>query len=139
MRRLTYILFFGLMWTQGAYAETLSLSYDGTFLGRVKATDIVSSLQITINLDEDLPVSTHVMARFQNNTPYQRLPGGEWHSWSETRSALVDAGFVAGDDGTLTFEIVDEAVSLGFFPVVFTVAYALENGRLKSGYMVIDQ
>ncbi|MEQ8736057.1 MAG: hypothetical protein RIC29_14115 [Rhodospirillaceae bacterium] len=139
MGRLVYILCVSLICTQVAHAENLTLSYDGTFLGRVKATETDSPLQITINLKEDLPVSTHVMARFQNNTPYHRLAGGAWHSWSETRSDLVDAGFVASDDGTLTFKIIDEAVSLSFFPVVFTIAYTLENGRLKSGYMVIDQ
>ncbi len=139
MARLLYIALFNLMWTQAVHAENLTLSYDGTFLGRVKATDVGSPLQITIDLDEDLPISTYVIARFQNNTPYHRRPGGEWRYWSETRSDLVDAGFVASDDGTLTFEIIDDAVSLPFLPVVFTVAYTLEDGRLKSGYMVVDQ
>jgi hypothetical protein len=128
-----------LMWTQAACADMLILSNAGTFLGRLNTSDINSPVHITVDLAGDDPVATYVMARFQNNTPYSLIPNGDWESWSEKETDLVDTEFAPNLDGTLTFEILDEIVSLDYLPVIFTVAYSIEDGSLKSGYLVIDQ
>lgn len=122
-----------------ANAKDLTLSDSGTFLGRVSLSDLKTPVQITVNLYEDKPVATYVMARFQNNTPLHRIQDGDWVRWRETSGDLIDAGFEPNPDGTLTFVLVNTDLSVEFLPVIFTVAYALEDGILKSGYMVVDQ
>ena len=137
--RLISIALGTLMLAQVASAEELVLSESGTFLGRVSASDVSTPIQITISLDGDKPVAAYVMARFQNNAPQHRTPTDGWVPWSETSTDLIDAGFKPNPDGTLTFALTDTDLSMEFLPVIFTVAYALEGGSLKSGYMVIGQ
>lgn len=128
-----------LLVAQAASAEDLRLSDSGTFLGRVSAEDIETLIQVTVNLDGDEPIATYAMARFQNNAPQLRLLDGEWVHWNETTADLADSGFGLNPDGTLTFVLLDKDLSKDFLPVIFTVAYALDDGSLKSGYMVVDQ
>lgn len=137
--RLISLTVSALMLGQVASAEDLRLSDSGTFLGRVSSEDIDTAIQVTVNLWGDEPVATYVMARFQNNTPQHRIQNGEWVPWNETTADLVDSGIGLNPDGTLTFVLVNKDLSMDFLPVVFTVAYAIEDGSLKSGYMVVDR
>jgi hypothetical protein len=114
------------------------LAGDAVSLGRLRVDQITLPFSVTVELDGDVPTGTYVTARFQNNTPRQRLASGYWVPWDETLSSLHDNGFPASGDGTLTFDIVDETLSGQFLPIVFTVSYQHEGG-LKSGYIVIDR
>ncbi|MBT5239175.1 MAG: hypothetical protein HN793_10690 [Rhodospirillaceae bacterium] len=126
-----------LLTTQQAYADPVMLTQSGTFLGRMPAGDADSPLRVTVDLDGDIPVATYAMARFQNNAPQLRMPGGGWLPWTENRADLVDNGFQTNDDGTLTFELIDDDLSISFRPVVITIAYSVGDD-FKSGYVVID-
>ena len=127
------------IWMQMAAAESPTLSINGAFLGRAVEKNVTSELDVIVDLQDDVPIATYVMARFQSNAPLQLLPDGTWQSWSEDRSDLVDTQFTPNADGTLTFKILDSHTTLGFAPIVFTVAYMKEDGSLKSGYVVVDQ
>ncbi len=114
------------------------LGPDTPLLGRYSAEAIDEALSVTVDLAGDTPLGTYVTARFQNNTPRQRLADGYWVPWDEQADSLTDTGFEAGPDGTLTFQITDENLAGRFLPIVFTVSYQHEGG-LKSGYIVIDR
>lgn len=119
-------------------ADPVALTESGTFLGRITTEVADLPLRVTVDLNGDAPVATYAMARFQNNTPQHRLPSGEWISWTENRTDLIDNELQANGDGTLTFDLIDEDFSVHFLPVVITIAYSVEGDSLKSGYLVID-
>lgn len=118
-------------------AESPILTVEGVSLGRYDATAIGSGLSVRVDLNGDEIIATYVTARFQNNAPRQRAASGFWQPWNERAEALQDNAFAAVDDGTLTFDIIEEDISQSFLPIVFTIAYRTEGG-LKSGYVVID-
>ena len=136
--RCALIFFATLVSCWPALAEKPILSEPGVLLGRVSVSDLSSHLRLTVDLKGDLPKSTHVMARFQNNRPQQRSASGDWRVWDEQIDSLEDCALVANEDGTLTFDLIDEDLTQHFLPIIFTVAYQTEDG-LKSGYVVIDQ
>ena len=68
----------------------------------------------------------------------QRLAGEGWVDWSENQSDLVDNAIQPSADKTLTFDLIEQGLSFVFLPVMVTFAYTVEDGSLKSGYMVID-
>ena len=138
MRAALLILMSGLLWPAVASADKPKLSENGSLIGRFSVADLAPTLRLTVNLGEDVALSTHVMARFQNNRPQQLTETGAWVWWDETRDSLIDTGFTPNDDGTLTFDLVSQDLSQHFLPVIFTVAYQTED-KLKSGYVVIDQ
>lgn len=118
--------------------EAPVLTLEGQALGRYSATHLESGLTVQVNLNGDHVSATYVTARFQNNTPRQRLASGYWQPWDERTETLQDNAFEATDDGLLTFEITDESMSGQFLPIVFTVSYRTDDG-IKSGYVVVDQ
>ncbi|MDG2242795.1 MAG: hypothetical protein P8L66_04795 [Rhodospirillaceae bacterium] len=126
------------LWAQSVSAETPTLSEEGTFLGRFSGQDVNIPLRITVGIQNDIPIATYVMARFQNNAPMQRLAGEGWVDWSENQSDLVDNAIQPSADKTLTFDLIEQGLSFVFLPVMVTFAYTVEDGSLKSGYMVID-
>lgn len=137
LRSIGMILLAALVHASAYAAESPVLNVAGVNLGRFDATAIEGGLSVRVDLNGDDVTATYVTARFQNNAPRQRLASGFWQSWNERSETLLDNAFAASDDGTLTFEIVEEDVSHQFLPIVFTVAYRTEGG-IKSGYVVID-
>lgn len=123
--------------TLGFAAESPVLTPEGVSLGRFDAAAIGGGLSVRVDLNGDEVTATYVTARFQNNAPRQRLADGFWQPWNEQKETLQDNAFAATDDGTLTFQIIEEDVSQQFLPIVFTIAYRTEDG-IKSGYVVID-
>lgn len=118
--------------------ESPVLTPDGIALGRHSAASVTDGLSIRVDLNGDTVTATYVTARFQNNTPRQRLVSGYWQPWDERVETLQDNTFSATEDGFITFEVLDESVSNQFLPIVFTISYRTEDG-IKSGYVVIDQ
>lgn len=136
--RAALLIVSGLIWSTAASADKPQLFENSSLIGRFSVTDLTPTLRLTVNLGEDIALSTHVMARFQNNRPQQRTENGEWVWWDETRNSLIDTQLTPNEDGTLTFDLVSQDLSQHFLPVIFTVAYQTEGG-FKSGYVVIDQ
>lgn len=126
-----------LLHTNALASDTPVLTSEGLPLGRLSATDVSNGLAVKVDLKDDDVKATYVTARFQNNAPRQRTASGYWQLWNERWDTLQDNAFTATEDGTLTFQVIDENLSENFLPIVFTVAYRTEDG-VKSGYVVID-
>lgn len=135
--RFFFVQLVALLWGGSAWADKPTLSEAGTLLGRVHVSELSTSLRLTVDLSGDVPQNTYVTARFQNNRPQQRIPGGDWQVWNEQSDSLKDNGFLPNEDGTLTFDLVTQDLTQHFLPIIFTVSYRTENG-FKSGYVVID-
>jgi len=117
--------------------EIPTLTNEGLHLGRLKAAEVTDGFAVKVDVNDDNIKETYVTARFQNNTPRQRTSSGYWQPWNERWETLQDNAFAATEDGTLTFQIIDENLSENFLPIVFTIAYRTNDG-VKSGYVVID-
>ena len=135
--RLAYLILSGLFWSTVTFAEQHVLSTENVQIGRFRVADLDSILQLTVDPEEDVVIATHVIARFQNNRPQQRMKNGDWVLWGETTSTLLDTGLSPNSDGSITFELVKQDLSQHFLPIIFTVAYQTEKG-FKSGYIVVD-
>ena len=123
-----------LLWGIPAFADSLDLADRN--LGRVVAEKLESGLEIVIDVGDDNPTATHIIARFQNNQPLMRGADGLWAPWNGDPQALEDAGASLADR-RLTFYVFDQLPADMFYPVSFTVAYRTPAG-LKSGTLTLD-
>ncbi len=88
-------------------------------------------LTYTVAIGDDMPVTTHVMARTAAGLNLQRNREGYWVPWSGHLDRLLDNGFQSSD-ATLTFKIIAEDLSAEWFPISITVAYRT-GSELKLG------
>jgi hypothetical protein len=117
-------------------ATAASLSPADTSLGRVKAAALKDGLTVTVDLGEDIPTATHIIARFQNNQPLMRGRDGLWAPWTGDMKQIDDAAAVIAGD-KLIFRILDSKPEALFYPASFTVVYRTEAG-VKSGTITVD-
>jgi hypothetical protein len=117
-------------------AAAASLSPADTNLGRVKASLLKDGLTVTIDLGEDIPTATHVIARFQNNQPLMRGRDGLWAPWAGDMKQIDEAA-AAVVDKKLIFRILDAKPGALFYPASFTVVYRTDAG-VKSGTITVD-
>lgn len=112
------------------------LTVDDANLGRVKAATLQDGLNISVDLGDDIPVSTHVIARFQNNQPLMLGGDGLWAPWNGDLAHLDEAAAKTADK-KLTFHIFDKLPDGLFYPVSFTVVYRTD-AAVKSGTLTVD-
>jgi len=113
-----------------------SLTPHDTDLGRVKASALTDGLSISVDLGNDKPSSSHVVARFQNNQPLMLGADGLWAPWDGSLAGIDHAAATIAN-GKLTFRIFDTIPSGLFYPVSFTVIYRTD-ADLKSGTLTVD-
>jgi hypothetical protein len=118
--------------------NAFSLTAEGVSLGRVDVAELAVPFQIDINLGDDKPVETFVVARFQNNSPKQRGADGFWIPWDGGYTTLLNNGVANLETGELTISITNELLSEQFLPIFFTVGYRTE-ANTKFGYLVVDE
>ncbi len=102
---------------------------------RIEAAAISDGLTIVLESEEASPVTTHVIARFQNNRPLMLGTDGKWATWNGLLKNLDDAGANV-KYGKMYFQIFDQRPPDLFYPVSFTVAYRT-NQKLHSGTIVV--
>ncbi len=117
-----------------AFAATLSAT--DANLGREKAAALKEGLDIAVDIGDDLPTTTHIIARFQNNQPLMQGSDGLWAPWNGDALKLDNVA-VTPADGKLVFHIFGRLPDGLFYPVSFTVAYRTADG-LKSGTLTVD-
>jgi hypothetical protein len=114
-----------------------SLSTDGVDLGRVSAASVKDGLNVTVELGDDMPAATHIIARHQNNQPLMRGADGFWAPWDGEPGTLEDVAAIVSDR-KLTFHIFDRLPEDLFYPAIFTLTYRTAADGLKSGTIVVD-
>lgn len=135
MKQLPFAAFFAFIFTAfPASAATLSTS--DADLGRVAAAALTNGLEISVEIGDDRPTATHIVARFQNNQPVMQGADGLWAPWNGDHSKLDDVGATLAG-GRLTFHLLDRPPEDLFYPVSFTVIYRTDEGY-KSGTLVVD-
>ncbi|MBY0510297.1 MAG: hypothetical protein K2P94_09095 [Rhodospirillaceae bacterium] len=117
-------------------AAAASLSSADTNLGRVKAAVLQEGLTVTIDLGDDIPTATHIIARFQNNQPLMRGRDGLWAPWAGDMTQLDEVTAVVADK-KLIVRVLDAKPEALFYPASFTVVYRTETG-VKSGTITVD-
>jgi hypothetical protein len=117
-------------------AWAASLTPGDTDLGRIKASALTEGLSVSVDLGDDTPSSTHVIARFQNNQPLMLGPDGLWAPW-DGNFARIDQTNATIANGKLTFRILDTLPDGLFYPASFTVIYRTGED-LKSGTLTVD-
>lgn len=119
-----------------APVSAATLSPGDTDLGRITAAKSTDGLIISVDVGYEIPLATHIIARFQNNQPLMRGRDGLWAPWDGDPAKLDDVG-VTPAAGKLTFPIFDHLPDGLFYPVSFTVITRNAEG-LKSGTLVVD-
>ena len=117
-------------------APAATLSPHDADLGRVSASALTNGLSVTVDVGGDVPLTTHVIARFQNNRPLMRDGEGQWTPWNGSVQALSDSHATL-NGSTLVFPILTWLPRDLFYPISVTVAYQTADG-VKSGTLVID-
>lgn len=113
-----------------------SLTSTDANLGRVSAATLKDGLSVSVDLGDDVPVATHVVARFQNNQPLMLGRDGLWAPWNGDLQHIDEAAAEAAGK-KLTFRIFDKTPDGLFYPVSFTVIYRTD-AAIKSGTVTVD-
>ena len=120
----------------GHAALAASLTSTDADLGRIRAAALHDGLSVSVDLGDDAPFATHVVARFQNNQPLMLGRDGLWAPWNGDLHHIDEAA--ADTVGKkLIFRIFDSAPDEMFFPVSFTVMYRTD-AAIKSGTITVD-
>jgi len=110
-----------LLATPGQAAE-YRLTEEGATLGALVAGGRIDDLRLTVALDGDSVVATHVYAQIAAAELRQRTNDGYWVPWDGDRGSLIDNRFpVTGD--RVVFKLLDEDIGVDNQGVSIIIAY----------------
>ena len=127
----------GLSLARPAFAdgEVHRLSEDGTALGVLFTDGKIDDLRFTVDLDGDVPLSTHVWATFGSNIRRVRTNTGYWLPFSGHPDDLVDNHFPV-ENGRVVFKVLDEDIGTDNHGVTLSIGYKTSEG-LKYGFLSV--
>lgn len=118
--------------TIGAASENLELVTWGSILPNATIDAHRASLNIQVEIGDDVPLKTHITAHTPAGNILQRTNLGYWVPWSGKLNDLVDT-FSPKTNKAINFKIFkDDDLSEELFPIKIMVAYRTAT-ELKFG------
>lgn len=118
--------------TIGAASENLELVTWGSILPNATIDAHRASLNIQVEIGDDVPLKTHITAHTPAGNILQRTNLGYWVPWSGKLNDLVDT-FSPETNNAINFKIFkDDDLSEELFPIKIMVAYRTAT-ELKFG------
>jgi hypothetical protein len=112
-----------------------ALTVAGAALPDVNASLAPINLNISVQLQGDVPSATYVSARIGTSQLVQRTASGQWVPWDGRPETRIDNQFAAAG-GNLTFVVTGADFSGPKFPVAVFIGYQTSAG-LKFGYFTV--
>ena len=103
-------------------AAEYRLTEEGATLGVMFTDGKVDDLRLTVALDGDRVIATHVYAQIAAAELRQRTNDGYWVPWDGDRDNLIDNRFPADGD-RIVFKLLDEDIGVDNQGVSIVIAY----------------
>lgn len=112
----------GILLATPGQATDYRLTEDGATLGVLFSDGKIDDLRLSVALDGDQAIATHVYAQIAAAEFRQRTNDGYWIPWDGDRDSLIDNRFSVRDD-RIVFKLLDEDIGVDNQGISIVIAY----------------